>query len=185
MDRIKKAFFPEKEAIPFARELAFVWPKGIAMNWFWLAFQALEKAGLTYYETDDEEMQVRERLTLLAVFYYEFCHISAFHESENFTYWNDETIYKFKNDFSGNVDDQLFDVRNALIKYFGDEEEVVTELWINCLEGDSNCFIKLKEKIQLHKELVNTRQLEINNIKVKDWFVGWGKGIDDFEGISL
>jgi hypothetical protein len=185
MNRTNKSFFTEAKVIAFAQDMVYLWPKGIAVNWLWIAFQALEKAGLTYYETEEDEMLVRERLTLLTVFYYEFCHISGKHESNNFSRWDDETIHRIKNDLSDEADDYLFEIRNALIKYFGNEEEVVAELWINCLEGSSNRFITLKEKIQLHKELVNSSQLEINYVQVKDWFVGWKKGIDDFESIAV
>lgn len=179
MTRITKEFFSEKEAKKFEEQLFNFWPKSIDKRWFWLAFQALEKTGLTYYETDEEEMQIRERLTLLAIFYYEFCHVSAFHESEHFKYWSTDLIKEIKKDFSSEVDDQLFNIRKALISYFGSEQNVISELWLSCLEGSLNCLIPVFK---------NNNAIEENNVNKKDaedWFIGWGIGIEDFMGISL
>ncbi len=144
-----------------------------------------EKAGLTYYKTEEDEILVRERITLLTVFYYEFCHISAKNESENFTPWDEETINRIKNDLSDEADDYLLEIRTALINYFGGEEQVIAELWINCAEGASNCFMKLEDKMKLHKELVNTNELKVEYADAKNWFVDWDKGIDDFKSIAI
>jgi hypothetical protein len=184
MDRIKKSFFPETKVISFAQDMVYLWPKGIAVNWLWIAFQALEKAGLTCYESEEEEMQVRERITLLTVLYYEFCHISAKHKSDNFTYWDEDTIHRIKNDLSDEADEYLFEIRKALINYFGGEEQVVAELWINCLEGQSNSLMKLEDKIKIYTESTEHEPDDINFKKVRDWFVLWDKEIDDFEGLE-
>ncbi len=185
MERTNKSFFTEAKVIAFAQDLVYLWPKGIAVNWLWIAFQALEKAGLTYYETEDEEMLVRERLTLLTLFYYEFCHISAKHESKNFSRWDDATIHRIKNDLSDEADDYLFEIRKALINYFGGEEQVVAELWINCVEGASNCLMKQEDKQKIYNVAIKEELHDQNYYDARDWFVGWDKGIDDFESIAI
>lgn len=179
------SFFTEENTKTFANQLMAMWSKDIAKNWFWLGYQALEKAGLTYYETNQEEALVSERIVLLCIFYYEFCHISAFHESDNFRYLGEETIQSIKQDLSNNADDVLDEVRNALINYFGSEEQVIAELWINCLEGSSNRFIPLEEKSKLLNELNFTNPYDPNQSRARTWFVGWNKGLGDFEGISI
>ena len=72
MSQINQHFFSENDAKPFEEQLFNFWNKRIDKRWFWLAFQALEKAGLTYYETDDENILVRERMVILAIIYYEY-----------------------------------------------------------------------------------------------------------------
>ena len=185
MERVTKSFFKEEDVLPFTEDLKGLWPKQIALNWFWLAFQALEKSGLTYYETESDENRVRERLTALVIFYYEFCHISAKHESSNFSYWNELTIRRLKNDLSDNADERLFEVRKALIQYFGSEEKVLAELWINSLEGSNNCLISLNEKLNLAQLIANDKLDNVNYCDVRTWFIGWPKGIEDFEGIAI
>ena len=66
-------FFPEEEAAIFEKQLFNFWQKGIDKRWFWLAFQALQNSGLTYFESEKQEMEVRERIVLLSVIYYEYC----------------------------------------------------------------------------------------------------------------
>jgi hypothetical protein len=185
MERIRKSFFEEQSTFPFAELLKILWPKQIALNWFWIAFQAIEKSGLTYYETELEEMKVRERLSLLVIFYYEFCHISASHESSSFTYWDEQTIMQLKKDLSAEADDLLFEVREALIKYFGSEEKVLAELWINCIEGSNNCFIRMDEKAKLFDLFCDREYNDFLHVQVRSWFVGWETGILAFHGISL
>jgi len=186
MDRTSKAFFTELEAEPFVEDLAIIWPKRIAQNWFWLGFQALEKSGLTYYESEQEEIMVRERLNLLVIFYYEFCHISAMHESENFIYRNHNVIDRLKSEIPNNGDDLLFEIRIALIKYFGGEEKVLAELWINCLEGSTSRFLKIEDKIQLYEKIVNIKyeNENVNYSEVRNWFTGGLTGVSSFESIA-
>ncbi len=185
MERVQKSFYEEREALPFTECLIDLWPKQIALNWFWTAFQALENSGLTYFETELEETKVQERLSALAVLYYEMCHISAKHESSNFSHWREETINEIKNDLTDEADDRLFEVKQALIKYFGSEEKVLAELWINFLEGSTNCIIKMEEKIKLYELIINERMDDVNFIDLRDWFIGWTKGIEEYEGIAI
>lgn len=179
MNRITKGFFTESEAKYFEEHFFNFWPKNIDKRWFWMAFQALEKGGLTYFESDEEEMIVRERLVLLAVFYYEFCHHSAFHESEHFNYWDEEFINEVKKDISPNADDLLLEIKMALIQYFGDEQIVIDELWLNCTEGKSNTLIPFS------KVVIENSNDNINKEDAEVWFFGWNVSIDNMEGISL
>lgn len=59
--------------------------------------------------------------------------------------WSPELIYQVKGDFSPNVGDQLMDVTNALIKYFGGEYYVSFELYHNCSEGYEDRFFRIDE----------------------------------------
>lgn len=187
INKIQKSFFEEKDVLPFTNLIKDLWPKGLALNWFWLAFQALEKAGLTYYESDEEEMNVRERIVLLIVIYYEFCHVSAMNESPNFNQWEEKTIRNVKNDFSKDVNDLLLEVKKALVSYFGSEETALAELWINCIEGSNNTLIKTDEKNEMLFHIA-TSGYELQNInyeRAHTWFIGWSNGVEDYEGISI
>jgi len=155
--------------------------KGIDKRWFWLAFQALEKAGLTYYETEKEEFVVRERLVLLAVIYYEYCHRSAAHESKNFNSWDGDFILSMKKDFSDNVNQNIFEIRNALIKYFKSEKEVTDELWLNCFEGQNNLIVPFAKKWELLAESED----DYNRTKAEEWFNGCIDSIDEYYGVSI
>ena len=179
MDKITKSFFSEKEAEVFVNHFFNCWPKNIDKRWFWLAFQALEKRGLTYYESDQEEMYVRQRLVLLGVLYYEFCHVSGFHESENFNYWSPEMIQQVQKDFYPNVEEEFFEIKKALIHYFGTEDGVIEELWINCLEGSTNGILPYSRFPQAAADNSVLRE------EAESWFISWDGGIEEFMGISI
>lgn len=165
----KKGFFSESEALKFEKQLFTFWPKGIDKRWFWLAFQSLEKAGFTYYQTDDEEIMVRERLVCIGLIYYEYCHQCAAHEYSTFNYWNTELIVQLKNDFSVWINDRIYDVQKALLLYLGSSENVTDELWVNCIEGRCNTILPYK---QIHVESSE------ENINKKDGEIWFSKGID-------
>lgn len=179
MGHITKGFFPESEAKFFEQHYFNFWPKGIDKRWFWLAFQAMEKGGLTYYESEEEEMDVREMLALLAVFYYEYCHESAACESENFNLWPSTFIEDVKKDFSIRVDDLLFEIWGALVSYFGDENKVADELWFNCTEGSTNCLVPI------NKISVASWDNDYLKEKAEGWFTGGGFEIKGFMGMSI
>lgn len=185
MIRLSKAFFKEEEAMLFCNRVKLLWNKPVAENWFWLGFQALEKAGMTYYETETEEMKVRERISLLIIFYYEFCHISIMHESENFNYWDENFIMELKADMSEDVDETLFEIKNTLISYFGGELETLAELWVNCLEGNYNCYLKLNEKNRIYELVTSGEYNDINFDRAKTWLIGWNVDINSFESMLL
>lgn len=172
-------FFLEKDAIIFEQTYFNLWHKGIDKRWFWLAFQALEKSGLTYFENEVEEMIVRERLQVLAILYYEYCHRSAAHESEYFTYWTEDLINNIKNDLSGNVEEIIYEVKEALIKYFQTEKAVTDELWFNCFEGRNNIILPLSKK-----EIILS-DVNINMTDAEEWFKSDIGNINHYEGISL
>ena len=179
MSQINQHFFSENDAKPFEEQLFNFWNKRIDKRWFWLAFQALEKAGLTYYETDDENILVRERMVILAIIYYEYCHRSAAHESENFTYWREDMILEIKKYFSDNISDHILEVRLALIKYFTFEVTVTDELWLNCFEGRNNIILPFDKKSKVLSEN------NINKTDAEEWFFGGKDEIDSYESISL
>ena len=139
-------YFTKKQAEVFENQLMNFWQNKNDKRWFWLGFQALEKSGLTYYENDQEEMMVRERLVILCIIYYEYCIQNGYNIS-TFKDWDAELIYKIKRDFSVGFSDQMLEVTNALIKYFGDEQIVSFELNYNCEEGQANRFFRLNEML--------------------------------------
>lgn len=179
------SFFQENDALPFAEDLASLWPKGIASDWFWLGFQALEKSGLTYFENEEEQIKVRVRLTLLTIFYYEFCHQSAFHESEFFTYWDAEFILQLKKDVISSTPDDLKEIHHALIDYFGSEEKALAELWINCLEGSTNKYLRLEAKLLTYEKILTDTLDAVKYRDVRAWFLNDNIVLDDYEGIAL
>lgn len=181
MSKVNQRFLLEDEAIYFEEQFFNFWPKGIDKRWFWLAFQALEKSGLTYFESEKEEFTVRERLVLLAVIYYEYCHRSAAHESENFNFWGEDFILSIKKDFSDNVEQNISEIRNALIKYFKSEKGVTDELWLSCIEGQNNLILPFHKKGELLIEIEN----DFLKTKAEEWFNGGIDSIDEYYGISL
>jgi hypothetical protein len=172
-------FLTEDIALKFETLLFNFWDKGIDKRWFWLSFQALEKFGLTYFESSEEEMMVRERLVLLGVIYYEYCFRSGLHESEHFNYWDEPLITSINLDFSEDVSDNILDVKRALTSYFKTEEGVTNELWINCYEGSHNKILKTSD---IFKALED-KSYERN--EGENWFKGIIDDLQDYEGISL
>jgi hypothetical protein len=181
MNQINQRFFREADAIFFENHYFNFWHKGIDKRWFWLAFQALEKAGLTYYETEKEEVVVRERLVILAILYYEYCYRSAAHESENFNFWDQDLVFTIKRDFSNNVSENIIGVRNALVNYFKSEKGVTDELWLSCFEGQNNLIVPFAKKW----ELLSESEDDYNKTKAEEWFNGCIDGIDEYYGISI
>lgn len=178
--RISKNFFPEVEAISFLDQMFNVWPKKIAHRIFWQGFQALEKSGLTYYETEEEEILVRERIRMIGVIYYEFCHQSAAHESENFSYWSPELGEHIRKEFNEHTDDRIWEVRKALIEYMDagdyDGEKVIQEMWLNCEEGKNNIILP-------HDILSRTNPEDDLNYKdARTWWIGGNMSVDTLEG---
>ncbi len=126
-------------------------------------------------------MQVRERITLLGVIYYEYCHRSASHEYPLFHYWSEATIQQIKKDFFENVSDNFTKVRESLIAYFGSEEDVTNELWLNCYEGKNNLILKNNIKEQILSEPNYNRE------SAEDWFKQslTFSDINDYHGMSI
>ena len=146
----------------------------------------MEKAGLTYYETDEEETTVRERLTLLSVFYLEFCYVACFHVSEHFTFLNKEERETILSDLSDNADDELDTIKRALIAYFGNVDSLVNELWINCSEGSTNTLMRIAEISNSYRAIPMREMINDEDMKnARDWLTLWSKDIKDFDGLSL
>ena len=175
---MSKGFFPESEAKTFEQRFFNFWPKYIDKRWFWLAFQTLENAGLTYYETDESEQNIRKRLVLMGVLYNEFCHVTAAHESENFDHWSEGITNEIKKNLSDRDNDELTKTRNALVGYFGNEYDVVNEMWITCIEGKTNCILSQRtrglEFSEFSKEDVNKKDGE-------DWFIRGNFSLNGFQ----
>lgn len=181
MKRISKGFFAESEALKFEQDLFNFWPKGIDKRWFWLAFQALESSGLTYYESDSEEIAVRERLVLLAVLYYEYCHHSSSTGGEHFKCWTEEQLNQIRKDLSSDAFEELLIIQEALNVYFGSKEMVTDELWLNCMEGENNCLIPH------HMVKIEPSEKNVFKSDGENWYKGvWNlSGLDSFEGMSI
>lgn len=122
-----------------------IWDNQVAILWAGLVTRAFNKNGLLYYESHEQEMVVRERLILSAVFYREILNQLAFHDSEYFSSWDHRLEATLKNDFSAEVDDNLQDVKNALINFFGSGRELLANIYLNCRQGDSNLIYTLEE----------------------------------------
>jgi hypothetical protein len=169
-------FFSENDALIFEQQLFNFWSKCIDKRWFWLAFQALQKAGLTYYESDNEEMEVRERITLLAVIYYEYCIKSSFHESDHFNHLKPELINTLIADFSEDVNGNIIKNSRALVNYFDSEENVTNHLWLNCYEGANNLIVKLNDFGACLKE-------NYHKNKAENWFKFGIGDIDNYDSL--
>ena len=176
---IEKGFFPESKAKVFEEQFFNFWPKQQDKRWFWIAFQALEKAGLTYYETHDEEMLVRKRLVLLSLIYYEYAWQAAFHESENFTPWHEKFINQTLDELPKEADELFPKIFIALNDYFGSDFSVADELWLNCTEGEINRLFP-HNKIAIEPSNNN-----INKKDGEDWYRGGNFYIAGLECISI
>ena len=164
-------FFNELEAERLAQTLFTFWPKGTDMRWFYLAYQALEKSGLTYFENDLEEMIVRERIVWLSVYYYEFCYQTAFHESPFFQPWNFRVINEVKRDLQKR-ETEVYKIHEALNKYWGNERRIFAELWINCEEGAQNIVKRLEDSTYWHDGIVSEHIiLNFNMEKGLEWVI--------------
>lgn len=181
----RQRFFDELEAERLAQTLFTFWPKGIAMRWFYLAFQALEKSGLTYFETEAEEMAVRLRIIWLSVFYYEFCYQTAFHESVMFRNWQPEMIHEIKKDLAKS-ETEAKNVYDALNKYWKNELNIFAELWINCEEGAQNILKKLEDSTYLYHGIVGDHiRLHFNMEQGFKWVMRQECSLDYYKSMSI
>lgn len=178
-------FFSETEAEKLAQNLFTFWAKGIAMRWFYLAFQALEKSGLTYFETEEEEMKVRERIVLLAVYYHEFCYQSNYHQSPFFIFWDQATIQKIKSDLNYN-ETELRNIHQALNRYWGSEMKIFAELWVNCQEGAQNRVKQLADSTYLYNGIVSENaQQHFNMERGLNWIISRECILENYEAFRI
>lgn len=179
--KMSNHFFPESEAAIFVEEMFGMWPKKIAHRIFWLSFQALQKSGFTYFENDEEEMLVRERIRMIGVLYYEFCHQSAAHESENFSHWSPVLCEQIRKEFNAESDDCMWEVKEALTEYLSHGDEllgvnVVREMWLNCEEGRRNVIIPIGRVVFPTSEDPNYEQ-------ARTWWIGGHMSVESLECI--
>ena len=170
--RIPKGFFSEEEALVFAEFTCNCFPKGVMYRWFWLGFQALQKAGLTYYETDHQEMSVRLRVHFMTLVFYEYCHKVNIADTDAFQSWNEEFLMELFRDL---YDEDLDNVHEALIAYFKSAENLETEMWALSQEGRFNILIPR------HLTELETSQADEERSKGYRWFYDHLGHISDFE----
>jgi hypothetical protein len=178
-------FFKIKDALPLVGLYFNSWSNKVDHQWFELAFQALEKSGLTCYENKVEGRQVRERIVFLALIYKEFTNRSAFHESSDFHYWSEETILRFKTECTPYDENDFNEIIAALNKYFGSETEVIIELWINCEEGHRNRQLPLAQKLVFYQKMRSEMYDDFNFFNALRWYKSIDSELDDFECISI
>jgi hypothetical protein len=175
----EKGFFPESEAKVFEEQFFNFWPKQQDKRWFWIAFQALEKAGLTYYETMDEEMLVRERLVLIAIIYCEYSYQACFYGNQNFNCWPENLEDQISKDLTEETDELFPGIFNALNNYFGNSSEVADELWLNCTEGQINRLFP-HNKIAIEPSYNNRYKQD-----AEYWYMGGDFSIKKMECVDL
>jgi len=88
-------------------------------------------------------------------------------------------IQEVNRDFYPNIEEEFFEIKNALIHYFGTEDGVIEELWINCLEGSTNSILPYSRFPQAAVDNSVLRE------EAESWFTGWDGGIEEFMGISI
>ncbi|MEQ8361544.1 MAG: hypothetical protein RH948_01680 [Cyclobacteriaceae bacterium] len=153
--------------------------------WISQIMRAFNKRGLLYYESEKEEMVVIERLIMSAIFYYEFCHRSSFHESKNFKYWSPELIQSLKRDFSPQADDNLHLVCRVMIEHFCDKRSCFVNIWMNCLQGANNIHYTLSElKEHSNQILLDLEQGDFSKQNAYD-FLHNCDSIEGLESISI
>ncbi|MCT4637165.1 MAG: hypothetical protein N4A72_05620 [Bacteroidales bacterium] len=148
-------FFSKEEAFSMAGSLFTMWPHSNALTWFWQAFRALERHGLTYYENDKEEKAVRERIMILAILYYEYCQQSGFNTSPSFKEWPSELVQELKNDLSEDVQKTITEVHSILKLQWGNIKQLAAEFWVNCYVGDTGLYFTSTERFKLINELLD------------------------------
>jgi hypothetical protein len=143
------------EAEPIFKFYLSVWSNHIPLNWATLAWQSLHKCGLTVFNNDEDELKVRSYAVALSFIYYEYCHRTAFNESENFRSWDESIIKDFKRDFLSDLekdDELIFCVKKCLLEQLGDLE-FCSELWINCAESHQG-FVFSYQRINVYNLII-------------------------------
>lgn len=153
--RLPSGFFTVEEAQPFANSSCNCLPKAIMHRWFWLGFQAMQKAGLTYYETNHEEIKVRHRINMMNLVFYEYCHITGVSEYDFFMLWEQEFLMDLFKDL---YNEDISILYKALIGYFETPENLEKEMWTISQEGEYNLLIpryKTELKFDFDEDLRN------------------------------
>lgn len=162
------------EVEPVFRYYISVWSNHISLNWASLTWQMLHKGGLTIFNNNDEEAKVRSYAIVLAAMYYEYCHRTAFNDSEYFRPWEAPIIREFKREFLPDLekdDELIFRVRNCLLEQLG-ELELCSELWINCVEAQQGFVFDIGEKAKLQDRLINDFHDDFNFNQGKSFILG-------------
>ena len=150
------------ELIDIVEHYFIFWENQSDKSWGELMWRIIAKNGLTKFENEKEEMDVRERVVLLALIYYEFCHQSSFHESLNFKYWNEEIVVNYKKDIDLNtIENALHKIYLALLGHFR-ENELLAEFWVSATQGSSDLPLTTEEKYRVYNRILNEREESIN-----------------------
>ncbi len=94
------------------------WRDGEDKVWAKMHWHAIENAGLTIYRTDEEEIVVRSRISILALIYQEFCELIEYSQFTD-TYFKPLQEHHYKEIFSDSIekiDEQIYLVLAALLK---------------------------------------------------------------------
>lgn len=167
------------EVEPVFKFYISVWSNHIPLNWASLAWQMLHKGGLTVFNNDKEEIKVRSYAIALSAIYYEYCHRTAFNESESFRSWDISVIKEFKHEFVArlaNDDDFIFRIKKCLLEQVGDLE-LCSELWINCAESRQGFIFNIREKVEMQDRLIKQFHDDFNFNQGKSFILG--NDIDD------
>jgi hypothetical protein len=163
-----------EEVEPIFKYYLSVWSNHISMNWASLTWQTLHKCGLTVFNNDEEELKARSYAVALSLIYYEYCHRAAFHEYENFRYWDESVVKEFKREFLRDLEkdeELIFRVKKCLTDEFGDLE-LCAELWINCAESHQGYVFIIAEKAHLQDKLLNDFSEDFNYEQGKRFILG-------------
>ena len=185
MNNVPTRILDWREVEPIFKFYISVWPNHISLNWASLAWQMLHKSGLTVFNNDEEEVKVRSYAVALSAIYYEYCHRTALHESENFRPWDASVIQEFKREFLPDLEkdgERIFRVKNCLLEQLGDLE-LCSELWINCAESHQGFVFNIGEKAKLQDKLINGFNDDFNRGKS---FILGGEidSISSYESVS-
>ena len=152
------------EAAPIFNYYLSVWNNHIPLNWASLAWSMLIKGGLCIYRNEQEELMVRSYAVAVSLIYYEYCHRTAWHEHDGFTYWNAAILETFKRELAADIKSDpeiLFRVGRCLLEQIG-EEYLTFELWTNCQESYQQHVFATKEKAELLAGLGHEQKVDIS-----------------------
>ena len=105
-------------ARPVASKYFNFWPDGEDLIWAKHCWSALDKSGLNIYQNDEEEIDCRKNVGILALVYNEAC--CRYGEVNSCSYLDDEQQTEILKDIMGIQDDRLhLIVRSSLLVNFG------------------------------------------------------------------
>jgi hypothetical protein len=138
------------DARPIAKHYFDFWPDGEDLLWFKQCFPSLERQGLTSFFSEKEEMVVRRRILLLALFYGE-CIARVFSDGPGLSEDRLEEIFEDKVD---GIEEELIKLVAALVEDIGLME--ITKLTLASLLRGHGDVLPLEEFLALLQKTMNT-----------------------------